>query len=105
MNAPRPNNAPTTLAALYENETGEKAGENEIRAILESLPGRRKKVVSLYLKGYSYRQIACAFSRGRESPIKAATIQSVVRFAMRKVYRRLTGDKTRWLRITQGKGK
>jgi DNA-directed RNA polymerase specialized sigma24 family protein len=103
MNAPRPNNPSTTLAALYENETGEKAGENEIRAILESLPSRRKKVVSLYLKGYSYRQIAQAFSRDRESQIKAATIQSVVRFAMRKAYRILTGDKTRWLRSVQSK--
>jgi DNA-directed RNA polymerase specialized sigma24 family protein len=103
VNAPRPNNPPTTLAALYENETGEKAGENEIRAILESLPGRRKKVLSLYLKGYSYRQIACAFSKDRESPIKAATIQSVVRFAMRKAYRKISGDKTRWLRSTASK--
>ena len=98
MIAPRPNNEPTTLAALYERETGSVAQENEIRALLESLPSRRKKVLSLYLKGYSYSQIAAALSRGREKQYKRATIQSVIRFAMRKAYRKISGDEAKWNR-------
>lgn len=98
MIAPKPNNPPTTLAALYERETGAQADEDEIRALLEGLPKRRKQVLSLYLKGYSYQQIADALSSGRKKPMSKGTVHSRIKFAMRKVYRILTQDQERWNR-------
>jgi len=98
MIAPKPNNPPTTLAELYHRETGATAGEKEIREILLSLRPDRRKVVSLYLKGYSWQQIAEAMSVGREQVYRKTSMQSRLRFAMRKVYRKLTGDKDKWRR-------